>query len=105
MHPNPLRCIIAVVILGHILEIFELRFSWDYMATTVEAIVYHFISNSARRETPGMSGTAPSLPPNPKWEFPKIRVPYFGALIMWILPLRGLYWGPLFSKKLPNAKP
>ena len=30
------------------------------------------------------------------WEFPKIRAPYFGDLI--ILLFRVLYWGPLFSE-------
>ena len=29
------------------------------------------------------------------WEFPKIRVPYFGVLIVSILLFKVLYWGPL----------
>ena len=33
-----------------------------------------------------------------KWDFPKIRVPYFGVLIIRILLFRVLYWGPLFSE-------
>ena len=32
------------------------------------------------------------------WEFPKIEVPYFGALIIRILLLGVLYQGPLFSE-------
>ena len=34
------------------------------------------------------------------WASPKIRVPYFGALIIRILLFRVLYWGPLFSETL-----
>ena len=34
------------------------------------------------------------------WEFPKIGDPYFGVLIIGILPFRVLYQGPLF-RKLP----
>ena len=36
--------------------------------------------------------------PRASWEFPKIGVPYFGDLIIRILPFRVLYWGPLFSE-------
>ena len=32
------------------------------------------------------------------WEFPKIRVPYLGVLMIRILLFRVLYWGPLFSE-------
>ena len=32
------------------------------------------------------------------WEFPKIRVPYFGVLIIRILLFGVLYEGPLFSE-------
>ena len=43
-----------------------------------------------------------------EWDFPKIRVPYLGVLIIRILLFRVLYWGPLFSetpkyKSLQNA--
>ena len=33
-----------------------------------------------------------------KWGFPKLRVPYFGVLIIGVLLFRVLYWGPLFSE-------
>ena len=32
------------------------------------------------------------------FQFPKIRVPYLGVLIIRILLFRVLYWGPLFSE-------
>ena len=56
MHPKPLRCIKTVVVLERILEILELRSRWEDMATTVEAIVYYFSSNSAHPKTPGSPG-------------------------------------------------
>ena len=34
----------------------------------------------------------------PIWDFPKIRVPYLGVLMIRILLFRVLYWGPLFSE-------
>ena len=37
-------------------------------------------------------------PAGSRWEFPKIRVPYFGVLIIRILLFRVLYSGPLFSE-------
>ena len=37
-------------------------------------------------------------PFRPRREFPKIRVPYVGVLILRILPCRVLHWGPLFSE-------
>ena len=33
-----------------------------------------------------------------KWEFPKIRLPYFGVLVIRILLFRVLYQGPLVSE-------
>ena len=35
------------------------------------------------------------------WDFPKIRVPYFGVLLIWILLFRVLYSDPLFSETPP----
>ena len=32
------------------------------------------------------------------WEFAKIGVPYFGVIIIRILPFRVLYWRPLLSE-------
>ena len=43
-------------------------------------------------------------PPGVNWDFPKIRVPYFGVLIVRILLFRVLYWGPLFSETPIEAK-
>ena len=45
----------------------------------------------------------PGIPSTPKmhthmWDFPKIRVPYLGVLIISILLFRVLYLGPLFSE-------
>ena len=37
------------------------------------------------------------------WDFPKIRLPYFGVLMIRILLLRVLYQGPLFSETPPHA--
>ena len=42
-----------------------------------------------------------ALNPGDTWDFPKIRAPYFGVLIIRILLFRVLYWGPLFSETPP----
>ena len=35
------------------------------------------------------------------WDFPRIRVPYFGVLVIRILLFR-VYWGPLFWGNPPK---
>ena len=40
----------------------------------------------------------PRVPVIQIWDFPKIRAPYFGVLIIRILLFRVLYWGPYFRK-------
>ena len=45
--------------------------------------------------------TKVSLLTNTIWDVPKIRVPYFGVLIIRILLFRGLYWGVPYFRKRP----
>ena len=45
---------------------------------------------------PGLGGLAAQA--REIWDFPKIRVPYFGVLTIRILLLRVLHQGPLFSE-------
>ena len=54
------------------------------------------------RNTPFPPQNCKPVALNPIWDFPKIRVPYFGVLIIRILLFRVLYKGPLCSGINPD---
>ena len=59
-----------------------------------------YIGSSSQRNRPPCFYTpvSPAAGLEQGWDFPKIRVPYLGVLIIRILLFRVLYWGPLFSE-------